>query len=91
MFAVFCQPTASNPIGYAHVNKDGEFYSCTSKDCRAVKVKTKQLMSKKHLHPYPYVTVLPTDSGTWALIGQQFSKLESGGTRDSKNEVTKKI
>ncbi len=53
VFAVFCQPTASNPIGYAHVNKDGEFYSCTSKDCRAVKVKTKQLKSKNiciHIH-----------------------------------------
>ena len=53
VFAVFCQPTASNPMGYVHINKEGKFYSCSSKDCRAVKVKTKQLKCKNiciHIH-----------------------------------------
>jgi hypothetical protein len=53
VFAVYSQPCASNPIGYTHIKKEKQFYSCTSKDCRATKVKTKQLGAKNicmHIH-----------------------------------------
>lgn len=53
VFAVYSMSTASNSIGYAHVRKDDQFYACSSKDCKASKVKTKQVGSRNiciHIH-----------------------------------------
>ncbi|CAB4038150.1 Hypothetical predicted protein, partial [Paramuricea clavata] len=52
-FAIFSLPSTSNPIGYTHMSKENPFYSCTSKYCRTVKVKTKQLGLRNicmHIH-----------------------------------------
>lgn len=53
-FAVYSIPTASNPIGYVHVKKDGDVYRCSSKDCKSLSsVRMKQVFSRNicvHIH-----------------------------------------
>ena len=55
-FAVFGLPTASNPLGFCHVKKEGKSkvgYVCTAKDCRQFASKAKGSTVKAvclHLH-----------------------------------------
>ena len=56
VFAVFGLPTASNPLGFCHVKREGRNksgYSCTARDCRSFSSKGKGSTAKAfclHLH-----------------------------------------
>ena len=66
-FAVFGSPSASNPLGFCHVQKEARTksgYTCTGKDCRSYVSKAKGIAVKVcclHLHlPFASLPQFPS-------------------------------
>ena len=66
-FVVFGSPSASNPLGFCHVQKEARTksgYTCTGKDCRSYASKAKGIAVKAcclHLHlPFASLRQFPS-------------------------------